>query len=209
MGTEGRFENLRRGSAAGLLAALLMVTAALPLQAHEGIEQRQVVVSLAPDRIDMLVAWELPAGAMAAQLRSAMDLDGDGLVQGDHEILTRAQLLIPRLVVGIELRVGEEAVSLDMIDVELRDGSGSGPRQGFEAMALYHTDRPLAQDAAAAVVVGVADAVAPVRAEVQWAEGLVLEDSSLPPATDAPAIGPAEVLPGLPVTVRVRRAEPD
>jgi hypothetical protein len=190
------------------LAAVVVMFVLAPVSAglaHNLSEQRSVILSLAPDGIDLLVAYELPAGARAMELRDIIDMDRSGAVDSRLEELARVQLLHARLRAGLDVVVDGEPVLLELERIEFRDGAGEGARQGFEGMALFRVEREFESNRETQVSLQLVEGSAQTQAEVQILPGLTIVSSALPVAVDAPVVGPAEVLPSLPLTVTVRR----
>lgn len=176
-------------------------------QSHELAEQREVILSISPDGVELLVAYELPAGAPAARLRQWMDLDKDGNVSNEGlEALARAQLLIPRLVSGIEVLLDNAPLRLTLAEVSLNDGAGDDLEMGFVGMAIYVWSSPEPINAAT-VELRVAENTPAVIAHVQTTGALTIASSTVPGADDAPVVGPVNVLHQVPLRVTVEHTD--
>lgn len=174
---------------------------------HELIEQRELILSLSPDGVELLVAYELPGGVQAARLRQWMDLDKDGIVSSEGlEFLARAQLLIPRLASGIEVLVNDDVLPLSLVEVNFADGAGSNEEMGFAGMAIYVWTSPVPIDSAT-VELRVAENAPAVIAHAQTTGDLAITDSTVPRAPDAPVIGPVNVVHRVPLRVTVESTE--
>jgi len=168
-------------------------------------EQRQVILSISASHVDLLVAYELPAGVQAREIRGFVDMNGDWVVDSPLEQLARAQILLSRLRSGLSVTVDGVEVPLSLERIEISDGAGEGRLQGFEAMALFSADWSVEPNREIQVSLGVAENTPPVRAELQVLEGLTIVSSDLPVAPDAPVVGPTEIRSTAPLTVGVRR----
>ena len=189
------------------LVALVWVSHTSQADSHELVEQRELILSIAPDGVELLVAYELPAGAPAARLRQWMDLDKDGSVSNEGlEALARAQLLIPRLASGIEVLLDNAPLQLALAEVSLNDGAGDGAEMGFVGMAIYVWSSPAPIDTAT-VELRVAENTPSVIAHVQTTGALAIAESTVPRAADAPIVGPVSVLHQVPLRVTVENQD--
>lgn len=183
-------------------AWLPIVLGTSTLLAHDLGEQRHVLVSVEPGVIEVLVAYELPAGQLARELRAAIDQDGNGAVDREAERLARAQVLIARVRAGWSVCLGNSELALELADLSFRDNVGTDHRRGFEGMVIYRAAVP-DLGSIDSVRIELAPGAASVRAEIQVTPPLTVVDSPLPPAGDAPVVGPVEVTPDLPLEVRI------
>lgn len=179
-------------------------------RAHDYDETRRLLVTVDTDAIEVLVVWELPAGPEAELLRGMIDLDRDGAIaDSGWEPIVQAQLLGPRLLRGLSLELAGTAVTLAPDRVAYRDGAGDGARRGFVAMLLLQAARSLPEPPTSATVrVALAPDTPATQLELQLGDGVELVDSPVPPAPDAPVIGPLALIPGAPAALAVRRAAP-
>jgi hypothetical protein len=144
----------RHGALPWLLAFAVALTAgSLSVAAHERPERQRLVVSVERDRIELLIAYDLRPGALADRLLGAIDLDRDGRATRPVERLAEAQLLLPRVQRGIEVRVDGHARRLRVADYRFRQDLGEGLRRGIEGLvrldagpAFTDTGAPLAVD---------------------------------------------------------------
>ena len=188
----------------------IILAGALPAPSaisHELVEQRQLILSVSPEGVELLVVYELPAGAPAARLRLWMDLDKDGTTSNDGlEALARAQLLVPRLISGIDVVLDGAPVQLALAEVSFTDGAGSGEEMGFVGMAIYAWSSP-DPIATSTVELRVSEDTPSVLAHVQTTGPLTIAASTVPRAPDAPVVGPVNVLHEVPLQVTVAPSE--
>ncbi len=181
-----------------------MIAVATPSPAAHAdtpLEQRRVIVSLSPTTIEVLIAYELPAGAEAARMRGLIDLDRDGVIDDAYESLAQAQLLLPRVNGGLSLRVGDVQPEFELDDVRFTPGAGEGERQGFVGMALYRASHTLVGETRLTFDVEGGSVAASV--EIQGVEGVSIVDAPVAVAPDVELIGPVAVHPDHPLVVTV------
>lgn len=174
-----------------LLLPLLAISPSEQLSAHDLPEHRSVIVSIYDEAIEMLVLFELPAGVDAMSYRIMIDLNGNGVVEGELENLAQAQVLLPRIGTGLSVTNNEQPVALALADVSFQDGAGEGADRGFIAVALYSA--PFAGDAEHRILMTIGTEIDPVHAEMQVTGNVEMIDASHPQAEDAPVIGPVEL----------------
>ena len=183
------------------LALLAVVALALPASAHELEARHRAIVSVKDTGggtlgADVLVMLEIPKGDRARKLFVRFDINRNGkLDAGEAQAL--ASQLGPETIGGFVLRHNLKAVRPAKLKA-----TASVTREGSLAVALLLTYelptigrvgvRILEERAGAPLAVA-----APISVELQTkGEGLKIVSSSLPPAPDAPVIGPVEVKPG-------------
>jgi hypothetical protein len=190
-----------------LLSLLEGLLASPAARAHEEQEQRDMVLELGPEGIQLLLEYVLPPSQRAVEVRALVDADHSGAVDRPQEELARATLLGPRFTEGLVLSVDGVPVDLTLQDMAWQEGPGDpGPRRGFTGMALYAAALPLARDGDAAVRLTVAEGAIAASVEVQLDPGMEAVDLALPRFPDQPIYGPVELLPDLPLDVQVRRS---
>ncbi len=187
------------------LALTLTLAAPRRAHAHDYDETRRLLVTVNADALEALVVWELPAGPEAELLRGMIDLDRDGsIADTGWEPILQTQLLGPRLMRGLSFELAGAPVALVPEQVAYRDGAGEGSRRGFVAMLLLRAATPPAPTADV-LRVAIAPNTPATQLELQLGDGVELVDSPVPPAPDAPVIGPLSLLPGEPTAIEVRR----
>ena len=172
--------------------------------AHELGERRDLIVSLSPEGVDVLVSYELPGGDVATRARHQIDLNRDGRIGLEGvEALAWAQLFVPRAAEGLLIELGDLSLPLVLSGIDLQDGAGAPEQRGFVVMLLYEWrgDVP----ASGALAVSRAAETAPATAMVQVVGDLIVVESVVPPAPDAPVFGPLELIPEAPITLSYRR----
>jgi hypothetical protein len=117
------------------------------------------------------------------------------------EHLTRAMLVVPRMLDGLGLRVDGRSVEAQLTDLHVRDGTLDGPRRGLEAMALF--DVPVStflDDGVATIELMFDDGDGHVIVEAQARDGATITSGSLT-QRDGPVAGPAVLHPGDTATI--------
>ena len=189
-----------------LVLTLSLVCSVIPrlgqLHAHELPEHRSIIVSISAETIEMLVLYELPAGVDAMSYRTMIDLDRNGVVEGELENLAQAQVLLPRIGTGLTVTSDDEPVELGLADVSFQEGAGDGPDQGFIAVAIFSGPFEITTELRITLTIGME--IDPVHAEMQVTGDVQMTESSHPVAPDAPVIGPAELGSGEAMWVGVR-----
>lgn len=196
---------MERGARRLIAIALLLSAAASSASAHNLGDRRRVVLSIGPEQLTLLVAYEVPAGRTAGQLRTMLDLNRNGAIDEGVEQLAQLSALVPRVSAGIDLTIEGETIRLQLDEVSFHDGAGGGPERGFLGMAVYVAPWPVDAPARARVALTLSEQVPRAGAEIQLEAGVTLVDALLPVATNAPVVGPAELQPGIEMWVVVAR----
>lgn len=170
---------------------------------HDLGDQREVIVSVSPLEVEMLILYEVPAGQLAAQLREWMDLNGDGTISDQgYEALARAQVLVPRAGTGLDLRLNGHPIEMTLQQMSFQDGAGEGAERGALAMLRYtwQADSPPLQRGT--LTLSTVENVARANVRIQVTGGLQITSSTVPPAEDAPVVGPVSLVPDMTTEVR-------
>src|SRR5690554_4986338 len=100
-------KRVARFAVAALLAILTLGALALPAapaDAHEIGAERQVLIQVFRDRVDVAVFYSEAPGARSGLLISRFDVNGDGKLEGpEAELAGRA--LLPRMLGGLQFEV--------------------------------------------------------------------------------------------------------
>lgn len=171
--------------------------------AHTQEPTRRVLVQITPTATQLVIHWTLPDGVEAEQLRQRLDGDGDRRLRRPAERLGQGLLLLPRVQQGLSLWVDGRPVAVTAKDVRMKDRTWTGPRTGFEVLALF--EGPAV--AVGGEVVVARQAGPPTVVEAQGSEGAVLASTDLPGRAGDPVWGPT-TLDDQRLQVSVRRAQP-
>lgn len=125
-----------------VLIALVVGLSCAVAAAHELDEQRELMVSIGPGQVDLLLAWSVPPGEDAARLRAlTLPLHFGGLDDSVRERLLAASLL-PRMMRGVQVSMDGVVLQPEIERFHLRDSPGRGATRGFQAMALLRVSAP-------------------------------------------------------------------
>jgi len=84
-------------------AFTIVLVVAATARAHDFAPRRTVLVDVGEEATDLLVAFDLPAGALADRIARVVDLDGDGRLGGPLEELAARQRLGARAIAGLDV----------------------------------------------------------------------------------------------------------
>src|SRR5690554_1197685 len=144
-------KRVARFAVATLLAILTLGALALPAapaDAHEIGAERQVLIQVFRDRVDVAIFYSEAPGARSGLLISRFDVNGDGKLEGpEAELAGRA--LLPRMLGDLQFEVAGERprASEPELKVEVREGSLAGA-----AMTSYALP-PMAEGATRMMIV--------------------------------------------------------
>lgn len=129
---------LRTAAHAALLSALLLAVAPLA-HAHEFGASRQVLVSVTPDTVEMLVLWELGASAESRMFDGLLDANGDGQVDGALERFAAARTLMPHALQGLGLTIDGEPPRLELVRAVFEPADRVDTTAGWQGGVLLRT----------------------------------------------------------------------
>lgn len=187
-----------------LVPALTITLVLLPAAAagHEFEETRRLVLSVEPDHLELLVAYELRPGRLADGLRARFDAADDGRVDSAWERLARSRVIAPRLERDLAIELDGRRVRWRLADLAFLDPPREGGRQGIAAMALYRAPLGPLDGAEHPLRVGIGRGLATVEAQAAAPRRLSSEDLARRP--DDPVLGPARLRPGRSVSLVLR-----
>lgn len=171
---------------------------------HQFAEQRRLVLSVQPEQLVLLVAYELRPGALADGLRARYDAGDDGQIRTAFERLARARVMAPRLRADLSVSVDGAPVQLRLADLAFPDAPLEGGRRGVAAVALYRADLP-SIDRARELEVRVDRGQATL--EAQATAPLHLRSSALRRRSGDPVLGPATMRRGRAVRLTVSSSD--
>lgn len=104
-----------------VLGALTMLLTCMPfgLHAHDSPVKRELIVQFAPDKVMLMLDYELPAGERVDRLMVRYDLDHDGLI-GPLETQRFASALLPSALNGLSFEVIGERPGAQEPEVKIR-----------------------------------------------------------------------------------------
>jgi len=175
------------------LALVFLTSVAL---GHDLGDQREVIISISPIEVEMLILYEVPAGQFASQLREWMDLNGDGTISDQgFEALARAQVLVPRAGSGLDIQLDGRPIEMVLQQMSFQDGAGEAEEQGVLAMLRYVSQVDAAPLQNGTLTLSTVENVARASVRIQVTGGLLITESTVPPASDAPVVGPVNLVP--------------
>lgn len=156
---------------------------------HQFDEQRRLVLSVEPGRLELLVGYELRPGELADGLRAQYDAGDDGRVTTAFERLARARVMTPRLRTDLAVSLDDTPLRLRLADLAFPEPPREGGRRGVAAVALYRADLPPI-DGERRLAVRVDRGQATLEAQ---ARGLVIQSSAMRPRPGDPVLGPVAI----------------